>query len=405
MCWRPGGLASQGGVVFGWMLLRAAVQIATLVVLTRQLGENLYGQFVAIVAIASFIAPFSGLGLSHILLRNAARDPGNNYYLQFALRWWGISLPFCVFLTISIALWMLPFVVSIYLWVFFIATELISVSLTEICARYWQSHQRSNIYGAINVGLPGVRLIFLLFYVFLSKYVSLSDVLWVYVLSNLAYVLLLWVNLPPREKIIQNSMNPYEGLPFSFSAFSLRLQNEFNKPVLAQAQFGLTGSYNIAQRTVDMAILPLLALQEALWPRLYTQSNPMQQLRRTGTTLIILAIILGLILWVVAPMLPIVFGAGFAASVDVLQMLAWLPMLQVLRSLLNFDAIHHSRTKEIGWVSVLGGVVSVIGVTIFVPMHGMTGAVFVSYFVEGVMLFFLLIGALLMRRKSPLWKS
>ena len=58
--WRPGGLARSGLVLLGWMLLRAAMQAATVVWLARQLGAQPYGQFVAVVAASSFFTPFVG---------------------------------------------------------------------------------------------------------------------------------------------------------------------------------------------------------------------------------------------------------------------------------------------------------------------------------------------------------
>ena len=38
--WRPGGLARNGLVLLGWMLLRAAMQAATVVWLARHLGAQ-----------------------------------------------------------------------------------------------------------------------------------------------------------------------------------------------------------------------------------------------------------------------------------------------------------------------------------------------------------------------------
>ena len=71
--WRPGRLAQHGGALLGWMMLRAAAQAGTVVLLARAMGATAYGQVVAILATASLVVSFAGLGLSHIVLRNAAR--------------------------------------------------------------------------------------------------------------------------------------------------------------------------------------------------------------------------------------------------------------------------------------------------------------------------------------------
>ena len=175
------------------------------------------------------------------------------------------------------------------------------------------------------------------------------------------------------------------GLPLSASALAMRLQAEFNKPVLAHAGFGLAGSYNIAQRAVDMASLPLSALQEALWPKLYAQANPLPQLRRTGAALLLIAMGLGALLWLAAPLLPHLVGNGYEDAILIMRLLAWLPLLQVGRSLLNFHAIHHGHMQHISWACLIGGAVSICAVAVLVPAHGMAGAAMASYIAETTM--------------------
>lgn len=50
--WRPGRLAQHGGALLGWMLLRAAAQAGTVVLLARTLAARTYGEFVAVIAVA-----------------------------------------------------------------------------------------------------------------------------------------------------------------------------------------------------------------------------------------------------------------------------------------------------------------------------------------------------------------
>ncbi len=397
--WRPGRMARNGFVLLGWMLLRAAMQAATVVWLARQLGAQPYGQFVVVVAVSSFFTPFVGLGLSHMLLRNAARDPAHaGNYLARALYWWFRTLLPCVAASVVVALWLLPGRVALLALVVVAASELAATSLTELCARYQQAQQRTHTFGAVHAGLPGVRLLALgLLWVGLGE-VGILAVLWTYAVSGLVYASLIWMPLRTAAKapdvVLPEPMTAYSGLPFSLATFAAKLQNEFNKPMLAQAGFGLAGAYNVAQRVVDMASLPVLALQEALWPRLYAQANPARQLRRTGLALLLLALAVGGALWLVAPLLPVVFGADFADAVAVLRMLAWLPLLQVLRALLNFHAIHAGRMQQIGWAYAIGGGVSVVSIAVLVPVYGLTGAVWASYAAEAAMAIFLFFGAI-----------
>ena len=106
------------------------------------------------------------------------------------------------------------------------------------------------------------------------------------------------------------------------------------------------------------------------------------------TPLMIVAVLLpsswvaALILLLTAPLIPLLVGHAHEGAVRVLRMLAWLPLLQVGRSLLNFHAIHHGHMRHISWACIFGGGVSVCAVAALVPAHGMAGAVIASYIAE-----------------------
>lgn len=372
-------------------MLRAAAQAATVLLLARGLGATAYGQIVAILATASLVAPFAGLGLSHIILRNAARDPAHEaVYFGFARRWWVLTLAPSVMAAIVAAAMLLPGNLPALAAFIAIAAEIAAASFTELGARHRQAQQDMHAFGALQAGLPLLRLVALIA-LFLSLHqVSATVALWAYATSGLAYTAFLYwhlrVTTATNNGTASEAMTATSGLPFSLAVFATRLQAEFNKPMLAQASFGLAGNYNVAQRVVDMASLPLMALQEALWPRLHAQPDPMRQLRRTGLALIVMALALGTAIWLAAPLLPLLLGGSFTDTVDVLRWLAWLPVLQAFRALLNFHAIHHGHMQLIGWAYALGAAASVAGVSALVPVFGMSGAVIAGYAAEVAMI-------------------
>lgn len=385
--WRPGRLAQHGGALLGWMLLRAAAQAGTVVLLARTLAARTYGEFVAVIAVAGFAVPLVGLGLSNMVLRNVARDPqAAPWYLKRAVTTWTRTLPPLAAAAVGMALLLLPKGLPVAAMTAAICGELLASSLTELAGRYRQAQHRHHAYGAINAGLPLLRLFALGLLISLTKRTDIASILWTFTAASMGYALLLWPMVRTVTPVVAEgateAMPIHSGLPFSASALAMRLQGEFNKPVLAHAGFGLAGSYNIAQRAVDMASLPLQALQEALWPKLYAQANPLPQLRRTGAALLLLALALGALIWLSAPLLPQLVGHAYEDAIRVLRMLAWLPLLQVGRSLLNFHAIHHGHMQHISWACILGGSVSVFAVAVLVPAHGMAGAAIASYIAE-----------------------
>lgn len=197
---------------------------------------------------------------------------------------------------------------------------------------------------------------------------------------------------PPRGREGKESMVASSGLAFMVSVVAARLQGEFNKPVLAHSAFAMAGTYSAAQRFVDLACMPLIAMQEALWPRLYAHDNPMRALIRTGACLLGLALACAGFLWMAGPLLPWLLGADYASAAWTLQWLALLPMLQTLRSLLSFHWIHHGRMQRIGWSSMAGAGVGLMALTYLVQAYGLGGAVVATYLCEIVMIIILLVG-------------
>lgn len=404
--WKPGQLARNSSVLFGWMLLRAGAQAATVVLLARILGAESYGAFVASIAVAGFIMPLVGLGLSHIVLRNGARDPEHlSYYFGRALRVWWITLVPAITLAYLLAHYLLPSGLPMVAVMSAMVAELAATSITELKARQQQAMQRITAYGAINAGLPLARLVLLCFMCLVFGVHTLVEILWTYSLANFIYISLLFLNIYKTKESACNKVGSgekikfFEGTPFSFTALSIRLQGEFNKPILARADFNFAGSYNIAQRIIEIASLPLMAMQEALWPKLYAHDNPASQLKKTGFVLVIISVLLGGLAWAFSPVALWIVGHEYKDVVSIIRMLAWVPTLQLVRGLICFQVNYLKHTNLIGWSSGVGAILGVAGVLIFVPKYGVAAAALVTYLSEIMMILFLLFSLNIRLRK------
>ena len=401
--WRPGRLARQSGGLLGWMLVRAAAQAATVLMLARTLGGASYGQFVACVAVASFVVPFAGLGLSHILLRNGAKDAAHlPSYLAQAMRGWLWSLLPAMMTGLLLAAWLLPADMPRAAAWTAIASEIMASSLADLCARKEQALHRTHAFGALNAGLPVLRLLALALMAVLAPR-SAEAALWTYAVASLAYALALTQLLPWRPRPAPakgpEPMSAGSGLPLCLSAFALRLQGEFNKPMLAHLGYGLAGSYNVAQRACELVAMPLLALQEALWPRLYAHEDPAAALRHFASWMLGLALLCGGLIWLGAPLLPRWLGPDFQGAADIARLLAGLPLVQALRGIVNFQVIHAARMPLIGWACAAGAAFSVTALAWLVPTLAASGAVLVTYGSELLMTLWMLAG--LSRKRTP----
>ncbi len=404
LAWRPGGYLRASGGLFGWLMLRAIAQAAMVVVLARLLGAEGYGLFVAVLAVAGFFAPLAGLGLGGLLLRDGAREPGKlPQRLGMALALcWPAALVFSLVAVPAIA-WALPSSIPVAALAVFACSEIVATSFVELAARVEQSQHRVRTFGGLQAGLAITRLLALLGYAALLP-PDPAGWIWVYAASSLVYTAAVVWWLLARHRPVWPARREWamarEGFPFTVGALSFRLQAEFNKPLLAQASYGHAGNFSVAQRVVDLASLPLQAMQEALWPRFYAGSHPRRRMWLIAGSLVALALLGGGLLILLAPWLPRLLGAGFETTADLLVWLALLPMLQVVRNLLNAYVVAKRRQSFLTMVYTCGGVAGVLLNLGLVTALGLQGAVWAAYLVEAVIIVMLVAGISMLKRTA-----
>ena len=59
--WRHGGYLRASGMLFGWLVLRTAAQMALFVLVARSMGADGYGALIAVMALAGVFS-FAGMG-------------------------------------------------------------------------------------------------------------------------------------------------------------------------------------------------------------------------------------------------------------------------------------------------------------------------------------------------------
>ena len=408
--WRPGAYARDSARLLAWLCLRAVAQSALVLLLARWLGAESYGAFVAALAVASFFTPLAGLGLHAVLLREGARQPQElPHLLRRALRLWLIAGTLATLAVVMAITWSLPPSASLDALIALAVAEVMGASLIEMLARLEQAQHRAARFGAILAGLPLIRLIAL--FALLGTAPSLAAWLLAYATATFIYAMALtkmaWLGFrtdnAPRSAEVGRIATPAlirAGAPFALGALALRLQAEFNKPVLAQLGYAPAATLGVAQRVVDLAALPLAALQEALWPRVLAAANPGRRLLTSGALLMALALVAGLAVALAAPLLPWLLGPEYAGTADVLAWLAGLPALQVMRNLGNVWLMGKGRSGMLYLVHVTAAITGILLVITLVPRHGLLGAVWSLYGTEVLAMLIIFIGCRL-RRSSP----
>jgi len=402
LTWRPGGYLRASGGLFGWLLLRAAAQAAMVVLLARLLGAEGYGLFVTVMAVSCFFSPVAGLGLGGLLLRDGACAPAElPRQLGMALALWWPAVLVCSLAATVLLAWSLPSRVPLAALAAFALAEVGTASFVELAARVEQARHRVGAFGAIQAGLILARLIGLLLYAVAGQ-ASTVGYLGIYALASAFYAFALARRLVAEHAPIWPAKRTWamacESFPFMIGALSFRLQAEFNKPLLARASYGQAGNFNVAQRAVDLASLPLQALQEALWPRLYAGRHSVRQLWLVGAVLFAAALLEGGVLVLLAPWVARILGAGFEVAAHLVMLLALLPALQLVRNLLNAVVAQQRRQSVLTMIYLMSGVAGILFNLWLVPAAGLQGAVAASYLVEAVLL--MLLGAVVLSRSK-----
>lgn len=386
LTWRPGNFAQDSMEMLGWLALRGVLQTGVLVVSARALGTSPFGLFVGAQAVIGFFAPIAGLGLYGVVLRDGARDPGAlPHTLGVALRM-GIAAGVVLAPFAALAVWLsLSSPASLLGAVGVLALgELVAANGVELLARAAQARQRMRAYGALRSGLAGARLLAL---AGLYSMVGRCGVhVWMLTYGG-ASLLCLALVLAPRVLLARRgrerrSVLLAAGLPYAAGAFAMRLQEEFNKPLLANIAYADAAIFGVAHRMINLASLPITAMLESLWPRVYAEENPTRRLRSLGTAIFALALAAGLFLAALSPWLPSLFGAGFDASTRPLLWMAWLPAVQVVRNISNLRLVLDGRNARLLFVYAVGAFAGIGFAVLLIPRQGMSGAILAAYLTE-----------------------
>jgi hypothetical protein len=130
-----------------------------------------------------------------------------------------------------------------------------------------------------------------------------------------------------------------------------------------------------------------VALQETLWPRIFAadRHDARRRMLRGGLFLLALALLGGALLSLLAPLLPWLLGAGFAATAQLLRWLAWLPALQVLRNFANIRLVIARQPRRLTGAYLAGAGANVALAAVLIPAYGLSGAVLAAYLGEAAL--------------------
>jgi O-antigen/teichoic acid export membrane protein len=365
---------------------RFVLQGAYFIILARSLGADGYGAFAGVAALVVILAPFSGLGSEYLLVKHVARDRTLfRAYWTRALFKVAVSGILLVFATIGLSVLVLPSSVPLQLVVIIAVADLLFTRIVAVSARAFQAYQRLVHTAGLQVLLSFSRLIGVIVMVVFTP--ASTPVVWAWFYLGAAAITALVSMVEVHRRLgsvdlkLRNLLPELgEGFYFSASASAQLIYSNIDKAMLTRLS-GLApaGIYAAGYRLIQMAFVPVNALLEAAYPRFFQQgtkgiSGTLAFVRKLLPFALTYSIIVGVVLYAISPLAPIVLGKEYAPTASVLVWLAAVPFLVSWRRMAA-EALTGAGRQ--GWRTALEGIVVVFNVGLnfwLIPIYSWRGA-------------------------------
>ena len=182
-----------------------------------------------------------------------------------------------------------------------------------------------------------------------------------------------------------------EGFIFALSASTTNIYNDFDKAMLGH--YGMNaanGIYTMAYRVVDVCMMPISSIHSAAFPRFFqkgttgikgTSAYAKRILKRT----VPMGLLLAAVMFLAAPLMPCLVGAGFGESVTALRWLCLLPLFRSFQ-LSAGDAITGAGHQKFRLYSQAASASFNFGTNLYlVPHFGWQGAAWSSLATDGLL--------------------
>ena len=383
-----------------WMLLGQGLgytsQAGTFILLAHLLGPVEFGIYAGAFAFVSLIAPYSNLGSPAIFLRYVCPD-----HSRFRLYWGNILL---ATISLSIVFILALSLIGPHVSKFYSLKLILAVAVSEclcrqlaVCsATVFQAFEQLRLTATLNLLTSVMRFIAVALLVhFLHKTDAATWANATLLVSLLAAIMAVSLvttrfGMPcfsPRLVAARAG----EGSLYAISYSTQSLYNDVDKTMLGH--YGMNaanGIYSMAYRFVDIASMPVNAVQAATAPRFFkhgasgvwaTNEFAQKIVRRTS----VIGLFAAAALFLFAPLVPHVLGASFAETTDALRWLCLLPLFRSFHCSAG-DALSGAGRADIRLMSQLGAGIFNFSVNLYlIPHYSWRGAAWSSIATDGLL--------------------
>lgn len=337
------GLKSLGrntGLLFIADVAVAAGRMLTFFLLGIALGADELGRYVAVLGLAQLVFPASRVGISHVMVRGISR--GNRFEEDWSKSTTVTILGSVLGALVTVLIAEVIFDVSPLTSLLIGFAQLLGLGFLQAGGMASAAHGRSEIGIAINAASTVFRLLAILGFFFAVSSRSVDVWAWFLLPSMVAtavstmYIMQRFLDARPRF-VLPTREDLALGSGFVFVEFGSTAQSDIDRVVLGA--YGLdadAGVYAAAFRVAELANLPLGALLRASYSEFFRRGSnsvaeALQYARKLTSYSVAYGICAGIGLWVLAPLLQVLMGDGFADSVTALRWLSFVPAVRALQ--------------------------------------------------------------------------
>ena len=389
---------------FGWSFIaqygRFVLQGISFLLLARVLKADGLGQFSAIMGFVNVLGPFTGWGCANLILKYVARDraqfPINLGTAILLLAGTGIALS-----TFAAALG--PAILGkAFSWPIFlamVAAEMLLLRVVEFAESAFQAIERLDLTARATLLSGASRLAAIGLCAFFPKPTTVELYSRLYLITSFIgsaiVVAMMWYCLRPLGRpqfsLAHLWSHLREGMFFSLSIASKSIYTDIDKTMLGRLTTnGATGLYTAAYRIINMGFVPALALISANAVPLFRSGSrgvapTVRFAIRLLPLLLCCAACISIVLFVAAPLLPILLGPSYAPGVPVLRALVWMSLVQVIHYMVGDTLTAIDRQGSRSLCQFGAAILNILLNLWLIPTRSWGGAVIATYVSEGLL--------------------
>jgi O-antigen/teichoic acid export membrane protein len=384
-----------------WTLLsqvvRLGLQAAYFVIIARFLGVEQLGAFLGVRALTAIVAPFATWGSGHLLIKNVSRnrDLFRAYWGNALLRTCTFGFFFIVLLLLTSSL-IFPRTISSLTILSVALADLIALKIVETAGQAFMASGFAQRRAQIHMGLGLIKLLAAIFFAAFWQEPALHIWAEVYFLSMATAAVAAYLRVhrllgSPKPELSRIKPEFFDGFYFSVGLCAYTVTQDVDKTMLVRlSTLEAAGIYAAAYRVIEIALIPLRSLMIATYPEFFQHGKSGLKFSAAfaGRLLPLVAaygFIAGGVIYLTAPLIPLVLGSDYGNSMTAIRLLAVLPLLQGLQYIAA-DTLTGANLHRIR--SLMQALMAVANFSLnlwLIPIYSWKGAVWSTWAAEGLL--------------------